>query len=395
LNKAYGSSHFSRIAFLTALFCFSQSQQNCMAASHFVRKNHHRSRQFQPTLLYGVTNPLVGDLANENKLNIAAFKLMQNGKFISIPLHYNPTAFNAGYAGTINSLVASPDGRFLVTECNNTDDGNYRPYFLQYRIQRNGNLEPFDHFGLGIGVRSVVFAPSGHYAYASQPNLLSSRSLPGRILEFHVSSQGRIMYPPFSSVPCGSMPGSLTIDKSGRAAGVIDSETGFLWQYTVTAQGHLIPAVPPFVAVAKSIVMLMVTQDGQSMYGVSNGSKNRIYQLHRRTGGGFSLLMPWAVGLPGVIWSAAISNKHRLLYVSSANLLLAFRIGSQGTLQPSRFLMKTSVGVKIVVDEENDLLYILGIHNLLRTYRIDGEGRLTALGPAAAGYRMSLTVVHR
>ncbi len=323
------------------------------------------------------------------------FKLLHNGKFKIIPLRYNPKAF---VGGTVNALTASPDGRFLVMECNNTDDGNYRPYFLQYRVRPDGQLTQYDRFGLGTGARNIVFAPSGRYAYASVPDLSSSQSLPGKILEFHVSAQGDILYPPFASVPCGPMPTTLAIDASERVAGIMDAETGFLWQYTVTTQGHLVPASPPCIAVAKAPFAALITQDGQFLYIVSNGSQNRarIYQLRRRASGGFSLLMPWAVRLPGTIWSTAISNRHHVLYVLSGDRLrlLMFRIGPQGTLKPISSL-NTVIGVDMAADEEADCLYILSRQGQLRAYRIGEGGALKALGPAAAGYRMSLTVVHR
>ncbi len=337
----------------------------------------------------------MGSLINGNKLNIAVFKLRRDGEFAAVPLRYNPKAFDTGYAGTVNFLTATPDGRFLIAECQNTNDGNYQPYFLQYRVQTDGQLKPYARFSLITGGRNLVFHPSGRFAYLSCPNQSSSQSSPGTIAEFHVTPQGDILYPPFAFVPCSAKPSALALDSRGRTGAVVDADTGFLWQYTLTPQGALLPVNPPSVPVARSFVPLMAG-DGRSLYVLSQQSRERyrIYQL-RRSGGGFSLLMPWAVRLPGVIWGAVISNKYRILYVSTANLLLTFYVGPQGALQPGRFRMSTTVGVKIAIDEQNDCLYVLGLRNSLRAYRIHEGGRLTALGPAAVGAGMALTVVHR
>lgn len=370
-----------------------------MATKQLMRKSRSHSSRGLFTFLYGVTPPLIGSLVNENKLNIAVFKIGDNGQTLVLPLRYNPKAFDTGYAGTIKSLTASPDGRFLFMECSNTDDGNYRPHFLQYRILVNGQLKPYDRFGLVTGARNIVFAPMGHCAYLSLPNLSSSRSQPGRVLEFHVSTQGRIIYPPFASVPCGPMPTALAMDAKGRVAGVMDDETGFLWQYTVTAQGRLKPASPPSVAVTKTPLAPVIAQDGQFIYVIDDGRRDqhRIYQLHHQAGS-FSLLMPWAVSLPGPIWDTAISNKHHVMYVSAGNRLLTFHISSQGTLRLGYFSMNTIVGVTMVVDNETDCLYVLGLHNRLRTYRICEDGTLKAFSNASTATNTTMSsfvVVHR
>lgn len=399
MNKAYYSRHPPFTALLAMFFCLSQLPQACMAASHAAHGHQPISKQPRSTFLYGVTNPLIGSRVNENKLNITVFRLRRNGKFAMIPLRYNPKAFETGYAGTVNGLTASPDGRFLVMECNNTDDGSYRPYFLQYRIRPDGQLTPHERFGLEIGARNIVFAPSGRYAYATLPDLSISQSLPGKVLEFHVSVQGDIVGPPFASVPCGPMPTALTLDSQGKVGAVLDAETGFLWQYTLTPQGKLLPANPPSVAVCKTPLAPLVTAQRQFMYVINDGSLNRhrIYQLHRNSSGGFSLLMPEAVRLSGVIWSVAISNKHHVIYVSSGNRLLTFRISPQGTLQPGPFSLNSTAGLSIVSDELKNCLYILGLHNTLRAYRIGQDGRLTVLNqqPAYTNLRLNdLTVVH-
>jgi len=340
---------------------------------------------------------------NENKININVFRLRRDGRFVNIPLRYNPTAFATGYAGTVESLTASPDGRFLFAECRNTDaDGNYRPYFLQYRILPSGQLKPAGRYGETDtpGATHLVFHPSGRYAYLSWPDQSSSQVQLGAVVQIRVTDKGDLDFKPIASVPCGPMPTALALDGQGRLGAVLDAETGFLWQYALTPQGRLQPTRPPSVAVTKGVLAPLITGDGQSMYIISDGSRQRyrVYQLRRQSGGSFSLIMPWAVRVPGVIFSAAVSNRHRVVYVSSGTRLLTFRISQQGALQPGIFSMQTVVGVNMAVDEVTDCLYVLGLHNTLRAYRIHDNGALTALGKfvAHASIRMNgLTIVHR
>ncbi len=140
--------------------------------------------------------------------------------------------------------------------------------------------------------------------------------------------------------------------------------------------------------------------NGQSLYVPSQQSRERyrMYQLRRNSGGGFSLLMPWAIRLPGVIWSVVVSNKRRLMYVSSGGKLLLFHISPQGTLQQSHYSLSTKVGLNLAVDEATGYLYVMGLYNFLHTYRIGQDGKLSAVGkhPIHVNLRLShLTIVHR
>ena len=327
---------------------------------------------------------------------ILAFRKRRDGSFITIPLRGN----FSGDGGNVESLTASPDGRFLFAECKRTGDGGgYQPYFLQYQIQTSGQLRLVARVGLiGIlGAAHLVFHPSGHYAYLSWPDQSSSQTRPGAVVQLRVTDKGMLVFPPIASVPCGPMPTALALDAQGRVGGVLDAETGFLWQYTLTPQGRLQPTKPPSVPVAKDVFAPMITEDGQFMYVASQQSRQRyrIYQLRRNASGGFSLLMPWAVRVPQVIYSMAISNRHRALYVSSGTRLLTFHISPQGTLQPSPFSLNTMVGLNMAVDEATGYLYVMGLQ--LRAYRIRENGALAALGkvPAHTNFRINdLTIVH-
>lgn len=376
-----------------------------MAHSHHPRHNQSRSTS---TFLYSVydntgeanNETLAQLIANENKPNISIFRLRRDGSLVSVPLRYNPKAFSSGYAGTVNSLTASPDGRFLIAECQNTHEDNYSPIFLQYRIQPDGQIKPYARFsGPTLGGRSLVFHPSGRYAYLSCPDPSPTQSGPGTIAEFHVTSAGDILYPPFATVPCSPKPSALALDSQGRVGAVVDADSGFVWQYTLTPQGRLVPANPPSVPVARAFTALMAG-NGQSLYVPSQQSRERyrMYQLRRNSGGGFSLLMPWAIRLPGVIWSVVVSNKRRLMYVSSGGKLLLFHISPQGTLQQSHYSLSTKVGLNLAVDEATGYLYVMGLYNFLHTYRIGQDGKLSAVGkhPIHVNLRLShLTIVHR
>jgi len=95
-------------------------QHACLAGRNLIRKHHSRLDQSRSTFLYGITEPLVANRINENRLNINIFRLRRDGSLVNIPLRYNPAAFATGYAGTVNFLTASPDGHFLFAECENT-----------------------------------------------------------------------------------------------------------------------------------------------------------------------------------------------------------------------------------------------------------------------------------
>lgn len=385
-------------------------QPTCLAAGHPAKNHHLRHDQLHKTstFLYGIydntgeanNETLTQLIADENKPNISIFRLQRDGSLVAIPLHYNPKAFSHGSGGTVNSLTASPDGRFLIAECQGTHDDNYSPIFVQYRIYPNGQINPLESFGLVLGGRSLVFHPSGRYAYLSCPDPSPTQSGPGTIAEFHVTPAGDILYPPFATVPCGPMPTALTLDSQGRVGAVVDAGTGFLWQYTLTPQGMLVPANPPSVPIGRNTDATLMMGSGQSLYIPSQQSRERyrMYQLRRNSGGGFSLLMPWAIRLPGVIWSVVISNKRRLMYVSSGGKLLLFHISPQGTLQQSHYFLSTKIGLNLAIDEETGYLYVMGLHNVIRTYRIGQDGKLTAVGkhPAHVNLRLNdLTIVHR
>ena len=385
------------MTFLTLALGFGPPQHDCLADNHTARKHHGRSPS---TFLHGVTQPLLASKANENKLNVSVFRLRHDGGFARVQLRDYPIPPTFGYALTVRFLTASPDGRFLFAECDNTADGRYAPLFLQYRILPDGQLKPYDRVAIVPGSTHLVFHPSGRYAYLSCADQSSAQTQPGRVVQVRVTPEGDLLYPPVASIPCGPMPTALTLDRQGRVGAVLDAETGFLWQYTLTAQGRLSPCSPPQVAVAKDFVAPLMTWEGQSAYVSSQGrhQRYRIYQLRRRAGGGFSLLMPWAVRVPDVIYSMTISNRHRAIYVSSGVRLSSFQVGPQGALRPTSFTLKTGVSVNMAVDEESDLLYASGLNNTLRVYRIHGSGLLTALhaSPArACSWMDSLTIVRR
>ncbi len=391
-----------RLCFQTALLAaiaYSQPQQarSAVRQRHHTGKSSSRLASYRSTFLYGLTPSYSPDnptIRSENE--IVAFRLRRNDSFVAVPLKGNVS----GDSGIVNFLTASPDGHFLVAECENTNDGNYDPLFVQYRIQADGQLKPFDRYGMTNfpGATHLVFHPSGRYAYLSWPDQSNSQTRPGAVVQFRVTSKGYLTYPPVASVPCGPMPTALALDAQGRVGGVLDDETGFLWQYTLTPQGRLQPTRPPSVPVAKDIFPPLITRDGRFMYVESQQSRQRyrIYQLRRNASGGFSLLMPWAVRVPQSIYSMAISNRHRALYVSSGTRLLMFRISPQGTLQPSHFSINTVVGLNMTIDEVTGYLYVMGLQ--LRAYRIRENGALTALGkvPKHTNIRINdLTVVHR
>ena len=314
---------FLTAVLFTTLFCLGQPHLICLAAGRSTQSRHLRHNQSHTTstFLYSVYNntgeanneTLAQLIANENKPNISIYRLRRDGSLISVPLRYNSKVFSNGYSGTVNSLTASPDGRFLIAECQGTHDEYYSPIFVQYRIYPDGQITPYDSFGLVSGGRSLVFHPSGRYAYLSCPDPSPTQSGPGTIAEFHVNAAGDILYPPFASVPCGPMPTALTLDSQGKVGAVLDFETGFLWQYTLTPQGRLVPANPPSVPVGRNTSAALMAGDGHSLYVPSQQSRERyrLYQLRRNSGGGFSLLMPWAIRLPGVIWSLDVRQLRR------------------------------------------------------------------------------------
>lgn len=390
-----------RLCFQTALLmaiAYSQSQQARSAVRHHAKRSSSRSASsasYRSTFLYGLTSSYSPDNPTIRAGNeIVAFRLRRNGSFVAVPLRGDVS----GASGIVNFLTASPDGHFLVAECQNIRDGNYDPLFVQYRIQADGQLKPFERFALLTGGTHLVFHPSGRYAYLSWPDQSNSQTRPGAVVQFRVTSKGSLVYPPVASVPCGPMPTALALDAQGRVGGVLDAETGFLWQYTLTPQGRLRPTIPPSIPVAKNVSAPMITEDGQFMYVASQQSRQRcrIYQLRRNASGDFSLLMPWAVRVPEVIYSVTISNKHRAVYVSSGTRLLTFHISPQGTLQPSPFSLNMGVGLNMAVDEVTGYLYVMGLQ--LRAYRIRENGTLAALGkaPTHTSVRMSgLTIVHR
>lgn len=405
------SHHAARLltaVLLTTLFCLGQTQFGCLAANHPAQSHHLWHNQSYSTLLYGIydntgeaNNKTYAQLiADENKPNISIFRLRRDGSLVPIPMRYNSKAFSNGYSGRVNSLTASPDGRFLIAECQNTHEDNYAPIFVQYRILPDGQLKPYDRFGLLPGGRNLVFHPSGRYVYLSCPDQSSSQSQPGTIAEFHVTPAGDILYPPFATVSCGPMPTALALDNQGRVGAVVDAETGFLWQYTLTPQGRLVPANPPSISVGRNTDAALMVGSGQSLYIPSQQSRERyrMYQLRRNNGGGFSLLMPWAMRLPGVIWSVVVSSKRRLMYVSSGGKLLLFHISPQGALQQSRYSLSTKVGLNLAIDEATGYLYVLGLYKFFHVYRIGQDGKLKAVGkhPAHVNLRLNdLTIVHR
>ena len=394
-----------QLTLLTALVTvvtYGQLPQAFSAKGHrdYVGSASPHSASHHSTFLYGLTSSDVpGNSTFQYRSEILAFRLRRDGRFVAIPLKGNLS----GDLGNLQFITASPNGRFLFAECKNTDaDGNYRPFFLQYRILPSGQLKPDGRYGETDtpGATHLVFHPSGRYAYLSWPDQSSSQSQPGQVVQIRVRSKGDPDFTPVASVPCGPMPTALALDSQGKVGGVLDAETGFLWQYTFTSQGRLQPIIPSSTPVVKQIFAPLITGDGQFMYVANepNHQHYRIYQLHRNAGGGFSLLTPWAVRVPDAIYSVVMSNKHRVVYVSSGPRLMSFRISRKGMLQPGTFSMKTVVGVNMVVDEETDCLYVLGLHNMLRAYRILDNGALTALGkaPAHASVRMNdLTIVHR
>ncbi len=399
-DVAYQRSCCLMVLTTAIIYSYSQPQQVCAA----IRQGYHagksipRSFPHRSTFLYGLTSSYSSENPTLREGNeILAFRLRRDGSFVAVPLKGHPS----GDGGNLEALTASPDGRFLFTECRNTDaDGNYAPYFLQYRILSSGQLKLQGRYGITDvpGATHLVFHPSGRYAYLSWPDQSSSQTRPGAVVQFRVTDKGDPTFKPIASVPCGPMPTALALDDQGRVGGVLDSGTGFLWQYTLTPQGRLHPTIPPSIPVAKDVLAPMITEDGQFMYMASQQSRQRyrIYQLRRNARGGFSLLMPWAVRVPEVIYSVTISNKHHAVYVSSGTRLLTFHISPQGTLQLSPFSLNTMVGLNMAVDEATGYLYVMGLQ--LRAYRIRENGALAALGkvPAHANFRINdLTIVHR
>ena len=181
--------------------------------------------------------------ANGGSNNVSAY-LIDASTGALTPIDSNPATLPIDnfVAGTNPvSVTITPSGKYAYVANNGSGDVS------AYTVNVNtGALTPIDadsgtggiqNFPAGTNPVSVAVAPSGKYAYV--PNFTDNN-----VSQYTIGADGGLIPMGTPSVGAGTNPESVLIDPSGKYAYATNSGSNDLSQYSIGADGSLSPLIP-------------------------------------------------------------------------------------------------------------------------------------------------------
>jgi DNA-binding beta-propeller fold protein YncE len=293
-------------------------------------------------------------------------------------------------AGSLFSIVASPDGKSVYTISGST--------ISQFSVGAGGRLTPKTPATVtaGSGLVSIAISPNGASAYAVD-------AIGKSIYQFNVGPDGALSPKTPSSIPSGSplgmLPKAIAISPDGRSAYVTQNGNAVL-QFDIGVGGLLTAKNPasvpggPFDTNAPSNEFgITVTPDGSSVY-VANREAGQVWQYDVGAGGGLLQKSSGPVAQSGPLAVAAAPDGRSVYVTSQGGSVFQYDVGAGGALSSKSPAsigagapMTNPTGIALTPDGRNAYIANCGDPacngGAVFQYQIGPGGRLTPHSPSA------------
>jgi 6-phosphogluconolactonase (cycloisomerase 2 family) len=240
------------------------------------------------------------------------------------------------------------------------------------------------------------------YAYVASADV-DNMPVPGAVYQFSIASDGSMAPLGVASVPTGMAPTGVVSDPSGHYVYVVNSGDATISQYSVSADGSLMPLLPAIVRIAGPFQFagfaMSVDPGGQFLYVVGSprdppGPSLSIAQYSIQSDGTLVPLAQAYLTLSiAASGSLAIDPEGRYAYLRGATnvpggLIAQFSIGPDGTLSP---LVPATVAampgtVAVTIAPGGHTAYVMSAcidtacNGQIEHYLIGADGTLTPTG---------------
>src|SRR5215213_2949626 len=156
-----------------------------------------------------------------------------------------------------------------------------------------GPLAPLTPPTIGAGEfpQDVAVSPDGASVYvANASNVLSANT----VAQFSIAANGSLVPKSPPSVPAGNTPTRIAVRPDGASLYVTNTLEGTVSQYSVTTGSTLVPKAPPTVAAGIQPGGIAITPEGSSVY-LADAVGQTVLQYSVGAGGALSPRTPAAV----------------------------------------------------------------------------------------------------
>lgn len=301
-----------------------------------------------------------------------------------------------------NSLAADPSGKYLyVVNLRGATSASYGS-ISQYAIGADGALAPLTPATIAkdYGPSDIAVHPSGKYAYAITYYYPSGGTQLRSVAQYTISADGTLVpMAPGAVAIAGSNPQFIAIHPSGAFLYVSDG-SGVVDQFTVDqtsgALSAMTPAtVPfPFSTAGHTAFAIAVHPSGNWAYVTDYYGGIAEYAIDATSGALSPLAQTTVVGTVSqcAAW-IALDSSGKYAYAancgSTSEAISQYTVGADGTLAAltPASVAGASAGTNVQADASGTHLYMTsgasGVGNVVSQFSIGADGALAPMTPAA------------
>jgi len=247
----------------------------------------------------------------------------------------SPPTVYGGWA-PIHSITVDPAGKYayVAEGCGWSGGWIGTGAISLYSIAAGGALTRLSEDF--VGGCYVTFDPSGRYCYVGN---FSFDGLGAGLAQYVVNYDGTFTPMGNPTVAVIGDSGPMAIDTAGRYAYLVNSTQGTVSQYTIGATGELTPMSPDTVATGSGTTLtfprsISVNPTGKYVY-VANGGDNSASQYTISADGTLVPMSPATVSVGSGVSSITVDPTGKYLYAANENSAVSkYSINLNGTLTP-------------------------------------------------------------
>ncbi|MGJ7486506.1 beta-propeller fold lactonase family protein [Variovorax sp. LT2P21] len=236
--------------------------------------------------------------------------------------------------------------------------------------------------GVTANVNNVVVTCVNRALFAYVSNVSSSN-----ISQYSVGADGKLVPLSPATVATSTEPYGITVDPTGRYAYATGFASNTVSQYTIGVDGRLTPMGIATVATGRVPTVIVVDPTGHYAY-LTNLDDDTVSQYSLGAGGALTPLTPATVGTGSHPFGITVDPTGRFVYVTNLNDLTVsqYSIGPNGALVAlSVSTVATEAGpFRVTVSPSGRYAYVANIGtNTVSQYSIAADGALAPLSPAS------------
>jgi 6-phosphogluconolactonase (cycloisomerase 2 family) len=296
-----------------------------------------------------------------------------------------------GGGGKPIGVTVHPSGQFVYVA--NGPGANVS----QFRLGVDGTLLPLIPATVAAGSypASVTIDPSGRFAYVANDG---STGLDGLgVYQFTIGADGGLVPMTVPTVATGANPAFMAVDPSGRFAYVANSRANTISQYAIGANGELQPLTPATMASGPRPLGITIDPAGKHLYTANNAATNvgglGVSQYAIGSGGALVPLASPNVAAGSGPASVTLDPSGHFAYVTNeiGNDVSQYTVAADGSLTPmaTPTVAAGTFPTYVVVDPSGKFAYVANVCNgfvncgSVSQYSIDSAGGLQPLAPGS------------